>query len=302
MGQHIFFKRPIPKLLNHTNSAMFEAMSDGKIPFDSQKPDLVAVRQIVFERLRRDPQYRQLDNTGDGFAPFVEYVGATDPGRQNGRRALMFLAREVFWEMVAAGIVAPGMDTHNLDLPWFHITQYGSQVLASTDPQPYDPTGYLSRLRERVENPDGTVIAYLAESLETFRKGNLVACAVMLGIASERVFLLLCDSLVAALSSASEKTAFSKIRDRFPMKPKLDWVHAKIQQIQKQSPAGFPDNATIMLVAIYDLMRCQRNELGHPREAPPSMDARDALVNLQIFPRYYETAEEVRGFLSSNQV
>jgi len=260
-------------------------MPDGKIPFDFQRPDLAAVRQIVFERLRRDPQYRQLDNTGDGFAPFVEYVGATEPDRQNGRRVLLFLAREVFWELVVAGIVSPGMDSHNLELPWFHITQYGDQVLTSTDPQPYDPTGYLTRLRDRVANPDATVIAYLAESLETFRKGNRVACAVMLGIAAERVFLLLCDSLGAALSNASEKAAFSKLRERFPMKPKLDWVHAKVQQIQKQGPVGFPDNATIMLVAIYDLMRCQRNELGHPRETPPNIEPRDALVHLQIFPR-----------------
>ena len=43
----------------------------------------------------------------------------------------------------------------------------------------------------------------------------------MLGIAAERVFLLLCDSLVAALSNANENAAFSKIRERFPMKPKL---------------------------------------------------------------------------------
>jgi hypothetical protein len=57
-----------------------------------------------------------------------------------------------------------------------------------------------------------------------------------------------------------------------------------------------------MLVAIYDLMRCQRNELGHPREVPPNIGRQDAFVNLQIFPRYYEIAEEVRTFLASNQV
>jgi hypothetical protein len=145
-------------------------------------------------------------------------------------------------------------------------------------------------------------MAYLAESLETFRKGNRVAYAVMVGIAAERVFLLLCNSLAAALSIPGEKSAFAKLLDRFPMKPKLDWVHGKIQQIQKQAPTGFPDNATIMLVAIYDLMRCQRNELGHPREVPPQMERQDAFVNLQIFPRYYGIAEEVRTFLGSNQV
>jgi hypothetical protein len=49
-------------------------------------------------------------------------------------------------------------------------------------------------------------------------------------------------------------------------------------------------------------MRCQRNELGHPREVPPRVRREDAFVNLRIFPRYYEIAEETRGFLSSNPV
>lgn len=61
--------------------------------------------------------------------------------------------------------------------------------------------------------------AYLAESLETFRKGNCVPSTVMLCIAAERVFLLLCDSLAGALSNASEKAAFTKLLGRFPMKP-----------------------------------------------------------------------------------
>jgi hypothetical protein len=277
-------------------------MANGKIPFDPRNPDLDAVRQIVVERLRRDTTWRQLDNTGEGFAPFVDYVAPTEFERQNGRSALLFLAQEVFWQLVIEGVLAPGMDSSNLKLPWFHITKHGRAVLNSTEPQPYDPTGYLARLRERIVSPDATVMAYLAESLETFRKANRVASAVMLGIAAERVFLLLCDSLAAALSTPAEKSAFAKLLDRFPMKPKLDWVHGKIQQIQKQAPSGFPDNATIMLVAIYDLMRCQRNELGHPRESPPQMERQDAFVNLQIFPRYYEIAENVRRFLAANPV
>ncbi len=273
----------------------------GKIPFDPRSSDVGTVRQIVFERLRRDTSWVQLDNTGDGFEPFVEYLAQNEPERQNCRRLLQFLAQEVFWQFVVEGVLAPGVAS-NPNLPWFHITTYGCGVLASNEPQPYDPTGYLVRVCERITNPDPTVMAYLAESLETFRKGNRVASTVMLGIAAERVFLLLCDSLADALSNTSEKTAFTKLLDRFPMKPKLDWVNAKIVQIQKQAPSGFPDNATIMLVTIYDLMRCQRNELGHPRETPPNIERQDAFVNLQIFPRYYEIAEEVRTFLASTQV
>jgi hypothetical protein len=276
--------------------------TSAKIPFNHKNPDMEAVRQIIFERLRNDSNWRQLDQSGDGYAPYVEYAGQTELDWRDGRQAFVVLALEVFWQSVIEGILAPGFDYNNSNLPWFHVTAYGRQVIASTEPQPYDPTAYLKQLHERVANPDRTVMAYLAESLETLRKGNLVASPVMLGIAAERVFLLLCESLEAALGNAGDKATFTKLLGRFPVKPKLDWVHNKIQQIQKQAPTGFPENATIMIVAIYDLMRGQRNDLGHPRELPPRVKREDAFINLQIFPRYYEIAEETRNFVRSNLV
>ena len=44
-------------------------------------------------------------------------------------------------------------------------------------------------------------MAYLDESLQTFSTGNNVAAMVMLGVAAERAFNLLCDSLMGALTS-----------------------------------------------------------------------------------------------------
>ncbi|MEO8372849.1 MAG: hypothetical protein ABI806_26930, partial [Candidatus Solibacter sp.] len=268
-----------------------------KVLYDPSTAGLETARQIVFSRLRADRDWHQLDKTGDGFSPFVEYL----EGRE-GRWHLTVLANEVFWLLLGEGILSPGMDYSNPNLPWFHITSHGRNVLASAEPQPYDPTGYLTGLRGRISAPDPTVLAYIAESLETFRKDNLVASTVMLGIAAERVFLLLCASLERALIDPAEKAQFTKVLSRFSMKPKLDWVHDKIQKIQKRPPAGFPENATIMIVAIYDLMRGQRNELGHPRELPPCVKREDAFVNLQIFPRYYEIAEQTTEFLASNPV
>jgi hypothetical protein len=223
--------------------------SAGKILFDPNTADLETARQIVLARLRADQGFRQLDRSGEGFSPFVDY-----PEGGNARWKLVVLAIEVFWLLVGEGILSPGMNYHNLDLPWFHITDYGRIVLASEEPQPHDPTGYLAGLCARIAAPDPTVMAYVAESLETFRKGNLVASAVMLGIAAERVFLLLCGSLKTSLADPAEKARFTKLLDRFAMKPKLDWVHEKIQQIQKQPRTGFPENSTIMIVAIYDLL------------------------------------------------
>ena len=198
-------------------------MSTGKIPFDPGRADLETVRQVVFARLRADHEWHQLDRSGEGFAPFVEYVAS--PGWVDGRPRLVVLAQEVFWQLVGEGVLSPGFNYSNPNLPFFHVTEHGQQVLASAEPQPYDPTGYLAALRDRIATADPTVVAYLAESLETFRKGNLVASIVMLGIAAEWVFLLLCDSLKDALSNPSEKTEFTKRLKGFAIKPKVDWVH-----------------------------------------------------------------------------
>lgn len=265
------------------------------IPFSANNPDLEAVRQIIFARLRSEPDWKQLEGDGSGFAKYVEYKGS----EWESRNALIFAAHEVFWQLVVEGVLSPGMNSSNLNLPWFHVTRYGRDVLKAGPINPHDPTGYIRRLWEKVKQPDQTVLAYLSESLNSFRHGDRVASTVMLGIAAERVFLLLCESLAAALASPAEQKAFGKILASFPMNPKLQWVHQKMQSVKA---AGFPENANIMVTAIYDLVRSQRNDLGHPREKPPAVSQEDAFVNLQVFPRYYQTAEEVRAFLAVNQV
>ena len=109
-------------------------------------------------------------------------------------------------------------------------------------------------------------------------------------------------SQLVALRDPAERAALGAILQRFPMKPKLDWIHAKVSNLQNQRLPGLPENAALMVTAVYDFLRTQRNDLGHPRDSPPAVDREDAFVNLQMFPRYYQIAEELRQFLAANQV
>ena len=72
----------------------------------------------------------------------------------------MFLVQEVFWRLLAEGILAPGVDSSNMDLPWFHITQFGQEVLASTEPKPTNSTGHVRLLRDSAANSDSCFISY----------------------------------------------------------------------------------------------------------------------------------------------
>jgi hypothetical protein len=271
------------------------------IPYDVSNPDPAAARQIFFEWLRADltSTRRQLDVNGDQYERLVGWTGNAD------RATLSFHLLGVFWELVIEGVVAPGMGAQSpasMNLPWFHVTPYGKRVLEAGSGHPHDEAAYLARVSGLVSTPDPTVMAYLAESVKTLRRATPVAAAVMLGIAAERVFILVCNALLAALSNPAEQTAFTDKLNRYQMKPKLDWVHNKFQSIQTQRLRGWPDNATLAVTAIYDFLRTQRNDLGHPRDLPPVVDREEMFGNLQIFPRFYKTADILIQFFSANQV
>jgi len=124
--------------------------------------------------------------------------------------------------LVTEGILAPGNSGQSPGLPWFHLTEYGKEVIQSGESNPHDPTGYLERIRQKITNPDGTVMAYLAESRNAMRHGTPVASTVMLGIGAERVFVLVAESLQKALSDPNEKNDLGRVLSRYQMKPKLD--------------------------------------------------------------------------------
>ena len=90
--------------------------------------------------------------------------------------------------------------------------------------------------------------------------------------------------------------------ERMALKPKLDFVSAKILDINSKRPKELPHNTNIMVSVIYDFIRTQRNDLGHPKEAPPTVSRNDAFVNLRLFPSYYKMVEQIIQFLTVNKV
>ena len=270
-----------------------------KIKFDpDEKGGLELARAVVLQCLKENRNCYQYNNVFSSLDNYVDFIGDL----KQGRRRLTMLAQDVLWELMIQGVIAPGLDSNNPNLPFFHITEYGEKVVLEQKYVPHDPTGYLDRFRVDIGSPDPVVIIYLSESLECFARGNLIASVVMLGIAAERVFLLLCRALSESLSDQGEKAEFDRILAQKAMKPKLDWFLSKVQKLQQGLPRPLPDNVNIMLCTIYDFIRCQRNDLGHPQDSLPNVTREDAYVNLRVFPSYYEMANQVVSYLETNKV
>lgn len=268
------------------------------IAFDVTNPDLNILREVIFGRLRSQSDWKTIDS--DPVAAYRGYLTLSPP-RQDDATLLEFLILEVFWQLTIEGIIAPGISGNQGGFPWFRVTAFGKKVIEQKGYVPNDRLGYLRLLQSRVGQSDPTVLVYVTESLETFARGSLVASTVMLGVAAERVFELLCDSLQPALLSAKEQAKLADLRKR-PIRGRAHWVHEKLRSIQDQRLAGFPENAALTATGIYDMIRMQRNDLGHPREQPPHLTRDQAYANLLIFPTFYETSETIRRFLTTQKV
>lgn len=96
-----------------------------RIPFNPQKPDLEALRQIIFERLRRNSSWNQLHPRGTGYSAYVEYEGGESSSAMD---KLAFYVLQVFWQLVTEGVLAPGTSGQSPELPWFHVTNTARQL------------------------------------------------------------------------------------------------------------------------------------------------------------------------------
>ena len=248
-----------------------------------EKDDL---RPFVLDAIRSDPS-TQLNSVELAVGELAEDFSRSDA----------LLLREILWDLLSQGILAPGINNSNLDLPFIHLTEYGQRCLKSESIVPHDPNSYLSRLKDQLARSlDETTELYLQESLQTFLSANLLASTVMLGVASERCIDLLADSLV----ESSEEAESSQLRKDLrragrSVKKRFDIVRDAL--LEMELPPRLDDALDIQLSGIFTLIRFSRNDAGHPTGRVIDRDT--AHANLLLFPQYCKRVYELLDFLEA---
>ncbi|MFH1085775.1 MAG: hypothetical protein V1772_08450, partial [Chloroflexota bacterium] len=196
------------------------------------------------------------------------------------RKRFVFAANDVVFRLLVQGILAPGRDESNLTLPLFHLTAYGRQVLACSGAVPYDPSGYLDNIRNVTPRP--VLLAYAEEAVACFNAGCFNAAVFFLGVA--------CESLLVEIHSSLRS---ARARADAPIKKKHGELLSLFTNLPNQEKDNLPETLDIQLGAIYDLVRRQRNSLGHPQSAPPAMDQKQAFSFFMVFP---ELVRDIEAF------
>lgn len=204
--------------------------------------------------------------------------------------------RDIFWDLLIEGIVRPGMSNGNSDLPDFHVTDWGKAKLNSAAQSPYDPDNYLKGLCSDVPDIDPIILTYLTESLHTFRIGCLLSSTVSLGCAAEKALLLLIDAYTGWLKSPDK---FKQATAGRVIKRQFDELRKRIDsQLRAELPAECKDGLDVELTALFDFIRAQRNDAGHPTGKEISRER--AYANLLLFPVYVRRVYSLNDWLKKN--
>jgi hypothetical protein len=257
---------------------------------DADAHNLELVRQVVLHRLKEDTSFQNMNDFR-----FQKYV--TSPEHRH-RDRFSVLVREVMWELVAQGVISPGSDSANPDPPWFHVTEYGRKVLAAERFLPHDPGGYITDIK-KVSKACVTdvTLAFLEEALRCFTRGCHVASVLLLGVAAESVFLNFCTLISRSVKDPNEQ---KKLDDSVPVKQKHRWVSDKYEALpSKTKRERLPESLDTTLTSLYDLIRRQRNDLGHPTSLP-RLDRDHAFVFFKLFPTYVADVEAFAEYCESS--
>lgn len=206
--------------------------------------------------------------------------------------------QNIVWDLIVEGVIRPGLgDGMNPDLPFFHLTDYGLKIVKDVPQSPYDPDGYLCRLRSDVPEIDPVILIYLEESLHTFRIGCLLSSTVALGCASEKALLLLIGKYADSLP-ASMQAKFRKNTEGHLVKRQFDEFTKMLgSHLMHHMPGDVKDGLEVALLGVFSMIRTYRNEAGHPTGKVIARE--QCYANIMVFPTYLKRVYALITWLAS---
>lgn len=189
--------------------------------------------------------------------------------------------RESIWQLIAQGLLVPGMNADNADWPRLALTPVGEAAIDEPDFNAYETGSYIANLRAR-RPLDDTEERYVGQALSAFQHRLYDASAVMLGAASEHLVEELSSTLAAldtGTPSAMRNSTTRKVSDV------IHSLRTYLGQRQHKINTDVAENLDVLFSGVSGIIRVGRNDAGHPaaRRAATRDEAR---TYLSLYPFY----------------
>jgi hypothetical protein len=217
--------------------------------------------------------------------------------------------RYKLWELFGQNILVPSTQEHNKGLAtpsffnWISfdmviLTPYGVKVIIEAEDriQVHDPDGYFEIFLNASPPPDNEMMIYLKESMNVFRGGYLMACIILLGVASERLIDVLAENLRDAVEDGdkwfNEKYKKKNMSERFKaVEGKLNGEFGA--ELKKED---LKDAFDEVVKPTFHNIRIARNDIAHPNDNDFSWNETSGF--LHNFVQYFKHINRIIAFLN----
>lgn len=202
----------------------------------------------------------------------------------------------IWHDLFRSGVLAPGYNLDNPDLPHIHLTDKGRKTLSDLSRDPSNPDGYLAVLKQ-YKLTDAIAISYAEESLNAYVNGCAKSAVVMIGCASERLVMIVRDELCSGLTRQS-KIISNQMQD-WRYKTVRDAITLELDNKKSGMPQKLRDSYASFWLPCTEQMRQHRNDAGHPQSVAPVTNE-TVHANLLLFPTFANLALELCDWIRTN--
>lgn len=221
--------------------------------------DKQTLRPIVFEILKKTPQthFHAIEND------VRKLVDSYDRGD-------VLTLQEILWDLLVQGVLAPGKNSLNLNLPFVHLTDYGAQCLDDGRILAHDPDGYIERLIDLVNaDVDDFVLQTTREALMVFASGSWMSSVILLARVAEFLFDQLASMLLGGSSAQDDDIDRLGTSHRFSRSQAETVIHILLH---RSLPSDQISSLEPQLNGLLALLQYSRHQDGAPRLPHPSRD------------------------------
>ncbi len=230
--------------------------------------DKAELRPLIFEILRRESQTHL-----NAVAFQVRNLA------ENYERHDALKIHEIIWELLVQGVLAPGKNSLNLTLPFFHVTEYGEECLESGEIILHDYDRYLHDLEASIDEPlDPIIRTYVHAAQKGFLTGNYLATMSLLADAGS-----MCIDMVADL--LGEAQGQHPAKEERPTRAEVEHIRSYLPSLNLSDELR--EEADLHLRGLENLIAHTRNEHDRPRAV--CIAHRTAQGALLVFPQYVRT-------------
>ena len=186
--------------------------------------------------------------------------------------------------------------TSNWDL---RLTERGRRYIDEEEENPYNDSLWYASLVRKAEGLSDVEKQYAQEAIQAFVNELYISCHVMIGVASESVIVRMAQAMAGSALIEGREAIHTAVRNpRISVRELFNKMRPELEKAKSRIPGNLADNMSIWLDSMFDVIRVNRNEAGHPTGSNVGRD--ECVMVLRCFVTYMSKACRLICHLEQN--